>query len=167
MAIPRSAAASAGASLMPLPIIMTGPFFRSDSTTKVFWSGLSSQSDRIDRQAPGHHLGHVAPVAGGEDNPCEAKRLEIAEQGLGPRPHPVDENQHADKPRIHRQRHCDASRRPLRVQSRKTRCADFAADEAQPADDHMMAVDAAFNALSRRLNDIAGDRELKPLASGI
>ena len=43
IATPRSAAARAGASLTPSPIIITGPKTLSARTISIFWSGVSSQ----------------------------------------------------------------------------------------------------------------------------
>jgi hypothetical protein len=50
---------------------------------------------------------------------------------------------------------------------RRARFRNLPADEAKPADDHMMAADAAFDAFTRRFNDIAGDREFETLVSRV
>ena len=44
--------------------------------------GALEKKHRIDREAPDHHLGHVAPVASGENDPLDTQRFEITEQGL-------------------------------------------------------------------------------------
>ena len=46
----------------------------------------------MDRQTLGHRLGYVATVAGGENDPRDSKRLEIAEQSFRSRTQPIGED---------------------------------------------------------------------------
>ena len=80
MATPMSAAASAGASLTPSPIIITGPFLRSDSTTRTFLVGRQFGAHQVDRQAGGDRLRDLAPVAGRQHDALDAERAQLPQQ---------------------------------------------------------------------------------------
>ena len=109
IAKPRSAAASAGASLTPSPIIMTGPFLRSDRTTSVFWSGVrSDRTASIDRPATTFSAtSRRSPVA--RTIRSIPSLPQTAQQRLRTRPQFVGEDQDPGHLSINSDRHCNRS----------------------------------------------------------
>ena len=116
MASPISAAASAGASLTPSPIIITGPFLRSDSTTRIFWSGVSSERTRsIDRPAATASRDLVA-VAGRQHDALDAERAQLLQQRLRAGAQFVGQDQQAGELAVDRDGDRERAGRPVAAQ---------------------------------------------------
>src|SRR4051794_7208954 len=109
MAMPTSAAASAGASFTPSPAIATmRPSRLSASMTAPFLIGQDLGLDLRDAEAACNRFGRSAVVAGEHDD-TDALRLKCCEGLRGRRLYGIGDGDHAGRPAIHADEDCGRS----------------------------------------------------------
>jgi hypothetical protein len=145
--------------LTPSPIIITGPFLRSDSTTRIFLVGRELRAHQVDRQAGGDRLCDLVAVAGRQHDALDAERAQIMQQLLGAGAQPVGQDQHAGEPAVDCHRRRQRAGCALAREHRRGSVADDAGNVMQPADQYRAAVDPAGDALARHLHHVGRDRQ--------